>query len=160
MIYSSCFLLKRFCFIWDIDKGKLVFYLFRNAILLRDLLHLLFQSFKSTVMWFLNQCGWVQKNFFLCYRHVTQLQICLLFFQLRCALVANSEISSLKSEPPKHCEKDSCSVESRDPAPGYLATVAMSRTVTKVVPSKEQDEGMGAKVRRSIGGSQVYCIYL
>lgn len=36
---------------------------------------------------------------------------------------------------------------------GYLAT--MPRTVTQVIPSKEQDEGMGAKVRRSIGGSQL-----
>ena len=50
-----------------------------------------------------------------------------------------------------------------DISPGSRLAVAMPRTVTKVVPSKDQDEGMGARVRRSIGGTQVrhqFCLML
>ena len=93
---------------------------------------------------------WCINIFF--YRHVKQLQISLLFCHLKIFSVASLETVT----PSSHCEKDSCVAESRVPVPGNLVTVAMTRTVTKVVPSKEQDEGMGARVRRSIGGSQVF----
>jgi hypothetical protein len=33
----------------------------------------------------------------------------------------------------------------------------MSRTVVKNIENKEQNEGVGARVRRSIGGREVSC---
>jgi hypothetical protein len=32
----------------------------------------------------------------------------------------------------------------------------MSRKITKIIENKEQDEGLGARVRRSIGGREVF----
>ncbi|XP_053400263.1 pirin-like isoform X2 [Mercenaria mercenaria] len=48
----------------------------------------------------------------------------------------------------EYCTKDNCEADTGN-------TVIMSRVIESIVESREQDEGMGARVRRSIGNMQL-----
>lgn len=57
----------------------------------------------------------------------------------------------------EYCSRESCknNLETEQTYQDTGNTVTMSRVIEKVVESREQSEGMGAKVRRSIGSSQL-----
>ena len=79
----------------------------------------------------------------------TYITILLLILKL-----ASTDKDSDKSKG--YCKRDKCSDTKALPGDtDTVETVTMSRVIEKIIESREQDEGMGARVRRSIGNSQL-----
>ncbi|XP_060567284.1 pirin-like isoform X2 [Ruditapes philippinarum] len=68
-------------------------------------------------------------------------------------------VESHSDNKKEYCTKDKCSsieVIETSQIESYTVTIeTMSRTIEKVIESREQDEGMGARVRRSIGNAEL-----
>ena len=97
---------------------------------------------------------WIYHAYFLLLSEMWMVS-CLVLFTLCWELSFAEHLVKQDHTQLGYCDRETCQGDLRS---GNLATVAMPRTVTKVVPSKDQDEGVGARVRRSIGGSQVFLI--